>query len=83
MSVRSHQVGRQGGEREGQAAGAHTAPFGGELIPTLRPQDARRSYRWWRPLSSENSTTSPIPDGCTALGSGQSFTSERCVRDRW
>ncbi len=70
-------------ERNGQPAGAHTAPLGSESMPTLRPQAARRPYRWWRPPTSGNSTISPIPGGCTALGSGQSLSSERCVRDRW
>ncbi len=41
--------GEKEGERNGQPAGAHTAPLGSELIPSLRPQAARRSYRSWRP----------------------------------
>ena len=42
---------------------------------------ARRSYRWWSPPTLGMATTRPRPRGITDRGSGESFLSERCVRD--
>ena len=40
-------------------------------------QAARRSYRWWRPPTSEIATMSPSPGGMTGRGIGASLSSAK------
>jgi hypothetical protein len=44
---------------------------------------ARRSYRRWKPPTSEIATMRPTLAGCTGLPSGVSLPNPRCVRLLW
>src|SRR5438034_2098635 len=42
---------------------------------------ARRSYRWWSPPTCGIAITRPLEGRLTGRGSGESFSSDKCVRD--
>ena len=59
--------------------------FSDELSAHLSPATihAARRSRWCRPPTCGKAITVPVVGGCTGRGSGQSLSSERCVRLRW